>query len=497
MANRAEDINYEAVVVGSGPSGIAASIALINQGIKPLIIDVGILPEKDAFELQIKSRKNESMHLSRKVLIADNPAEKTWFLSSSPYRQDHRSSLIFEDFIVARPSFGLGGMSRVWGATFDIYDDFDGWPKDCIPSREDIDIVKSLVPHSTTTFSNLPDQGYINGHMASKKLFDSLIGLKEFDQRVSTLAINTVSNSLNSCKSCSECLTGCPYDSIWSSSDQLKILIRNNKVEYMPDSYVDRISETNSGVEISIIGSSNVVQSLITKRLFLAAGPISTAHILIKSNIVQKLTFKDTATIFTGIFAPFSRNTGEIKSHSLSQFWITTKTKNKFMAQIYPPSREHAERVISALPLKRILQLPVKLLISKVHPVIAYMNTDNSDELIIERNNEIISIRAESSIANKAEARRQLKKLSRPLLTRFSYLAVRLAKISSPGTGYHFGSSLAHGVLTDSFGRPSGLDRVHVVDASVLPNILPGSITPTMMANAARIIRSFYESFPQ
>jgi len=487
-------IQYAAVVVGSGPSGIAAATALIKQGIRPLILDVGLLPEKDAFEMQIKSQKTESRYLNNEGANEKNPAEKTWFGSTSPYRQDQRSNLKFDKEVIARPSFGLGGMSRVWGATFDFYEDFTDWPNDCIPTRNDFEAVKSLVPHSTTTFESDTSPGCVLGHIASEKLFRKLSRLKNFDLKLSTLAIETKLNSPRNCKSCSGCLTGCPYDSIWNSSQELQDLVMTGKAEYLPDSYVDQITESEIGVKISVVGSNKELRTFVTERVFLACGPISTAHLFIKSNIVEKITFKDTATIFTGIFAPFTRSYRESKSHSLSQFWISSKAKNVFMAQIYPPSSDHVDRVIAALPLKKLLKLPVKLLISRVHPVIAYLSTDISDTFTIEKKNDTILVSSVETIAYKKLARRQLKNLSRPLLSRLSVLVVRFAKISTPGTGYHFGSSLQHGLLTDSFGRPSNFQRIHVVDASVLPSIFPGSITPTVMANAMRIVRSFYES---
>ena len=55
--------------------------------------------------------------------------------------------------------------------------------------------------------------------------------------------------------------------------------------------------------------------------------------------------------------------------------------------------------------------------------------------------------------------------------------------------GYHFGSSVPHGEISDSLGQVEGLQHVHIIDASVLPNLLPGSIVPVTMINAVRITR--------
>ena len=61
-----------------------------------------------------------------------------------------------------------------------------------------------------------------------------------------------------------------------------------------------------------------------------------------------------------------------------------------------------------------------------------------------------------------------------------------------PGDGNHIGgtfpmSSHPGPQETDVYGRPYGFDRVHVVDASVLPSLSATTITYTAMANASRI----------
>jgi choline dehydrogenase-like flavoprotein len=65
-------------------------------------------------------------------------------------------------------------------------------------------------------------------------------------------------------------------------------------------------------------------------------------------------------------------------------------------------------------------------------------------------------------------------------------------KVWEPGRGNHLGGSFpmaAHprGLQSDLLGRPAGLDRVHVVDASVLPTIPATTVTLSVMANAHRI----------
>jgi choline dehydrogenase-like flavoprotein len=65
-------------------------------------------------------------------------------------------------------------------------------------------------------------------------------------------------------------------------------------------------------------------------------------------------------------------------------------------------------------------------------------------------------------------------------------------QIAPPGRGFHSGGtfpmrSTPGGFQSDLLGRPAGLKRVHVVDASVFPSIPATTITLSVMANARRI----------
>jgi choline dehydrogenase-like flavoprotein len=65
-------------------------------------------------------------------------------------------------------------------------------------------------------------------------------------------------------------------------------------------------------------------------------------------------------------------------------------------------------------------------------------------------------------------------------------------KVAAPGKSYHTGGTFPMrrdpGPLdSDLLGRPMGLARVHLVDASVFPSVPATNLTLTVMANAYRI----------
>ena len=69
---------------------------------------------------------------------------------------------------------------------------------------------------------------------------------------------------------------------------------------------------------------------------------------------------------------------------------------------------------------------------------------------------------------------------------------VPMVSVSAAAKSYHFGGSFPHGetrtdTATDRLGRLAKWDRIHLVDASVFPNVPATTFTLTVMANAHRI----------
>ena len=93
------------------------------------------------------------------------------------------------------------------------------------------------------------------------------------------------------------------------------------------------------------------------------------------------------------------------------------------------------------------------------------------------------------AIATTTRVRRRL-----ALVTRGAGLVplTPLLRVGELGSSFHCGGSFPmrenpNGLETDILGRPAGLRRVHLVDASVFPSIPATTITFSVMANAHRI----------
>ena len=77
--------------------------------------------------------------------------------------------------------------------------------------------------------------------------------------------------------------------------------------------------------------------------------------------------------------------------------------------------------------------------------------------------------------------------------------AVPMISVSTAAKSYHFGASFPHGrsrtaTTTDRTGRLAAWDHIHLVDASVFPDVPATTFTLTIMANAHRIASEALES---
>ena len=135
----------------------------------------------------------------------------------------------------------------------------------------------------------------------------------------------------------------------------------------------------------------------------------------------------------------------------------------------------------------------IKHLLRHVHPIIAYQSQEDSSSILVNKNREIVQVSGVNTKNSIKSFKKKLKDFSVFMRKSGLIIPISLTSFSQPGAGYHFGSSFAHGAETDNLGRLHNLKKVFIVDSSVLPNLEVGSITPTVMVNAARIVRSAIE----
>jgi hypothetical protein len=479
------------LIVGTGPSGVACAQALIDRGIRPVMVDGGIVATERGREAAGEFGSHGSVDDAGR--IRSDPGAKLWFGSGFATQQHPGARIDYDAEVVARASFATGGLSRIWGGTFSFFRDFETWPTGARPSQSDLQAVGRLVPSSVTDLSEPPGPGRgpgsIRGSGASARVMRAFQGVarNEWDVVEATVAIDTREGSPAKCILRDTCLDGCPVDAIWYAGDQVRKWIADGSVTYLGGQVVDAVSEADDLVRLALTDGTST-QTVTAPRVYLAAGGIATGAVLVRSGLRREIVLKDTATAFAGVLELARSGVEEVPHHGLSQWWARS-VDGEFLAQWYPPSPANVDRLAARLPW--LFRQPRLLagVSGRLHPLVAYVGGGVPDRLRITMSGDAVRVSALRSEEAARLLRARLRALARRLLRTGCLLPVFATEFSAPGTGYHFGASLPHGSGTDEVGRPSGLRRIHIVDSTVLPGLEVGSITPTVMANAFRIAR--------
>ncbi len=521
------------IVIGSGPSAIAATHALTQQGHHVTILDVGTSLDSHRQEVVARMSRQEPAEWTKEDLetissrkLTTNEAVHSKLSYGSSYSFDSRSSAIdvrWKNNTGFNHSLALGGLSNIWGASLLPYrqEDIDGWPI----------TVADLQPHYRAVMDFLPGTGIIDGLEEILPLYTTTHRhqlqpsrqgqalLNDLDSRTedlhrsgiffgrSRLAIRASGDETHrECARCALCLSGCPYGLIYSSGQTVSDLIQSGRVTYFQDHLVEKFEQT--GTEVLVTGKSLVTNESFSKRavrVFVAAGVLPTAKIVLnsiaafdtsitlvdsQSFIYPLLRFDNTHGVETEKMHTSSQVFLEIDDHHVSDHLVHL--------QIYGYSSFlHHELKLTLLgwPLRFSQfrrQFLGRLLVAQGF---IHSKESGSVELTLKQSDDK-SVYLDARVIKSGRALATTLKVGWKLMRQALNLrAIPLLpglKFPNPGSGYHSGGTFPmrekpQSLETDILGRLPSMDRVHLVDASVLPSIPATSITLSIMANAHRI----------
>lgn len=470
------------VIVGSGPSALATAAAVVEKGHKPLVIDAsvgGTNPNPMDFLVETSQLlRNNSK---------GSPGRKSWLGSDLPYRQHASSKLKFQNSEPV-PSHSFGGFSRIWGASCSFYGEENELSSPFKLGSEERLLVSRLLGFRDASMKSTG----LKPSKAAEDLMHRITSAsftEKYEVALSTLAIDVEPESKESCRYCNQCLTGCPYNSIWMSGDKLLKMQEKKEIELKSGYFLQEMDvEFGHVTRLVFKTATSSYEILNPEYCFLATGAISTAEILINSKILGEIEILDSSTAFSAMLG-VRKNSGDIKvNHALSQLWVTNR-KGGAHFQIYSPSPGLEAKLSSNFPFLVRFPKLTNWLAERVIPVISYLPSEQSGKLRVEEKNDRLVVSTHRTLLARIKHHIELFRFSFKLLQKGYVLPSFLSKIPNPGAGYHFGASLPMGKVTNELGQLPGISNLSIVDASVLPRIAAGSITPSVMANAARISR--------
>ncbi|HET8892710.1 MAG TPA: GMC oxidoreductase [Gaiellaceae bacterium] len=487
-------MRHDSVVIGSGPAGVACASALVARGITPLVLDGGVRFDPN----RVESVPPPSFDLNTLPL-------KPIFGSLFPYAPTG-AGVRLTGGVGAVPSLAVGGLSTVWGAGILPYaaEDIADWPVSAADLHPHYRAVLGFVPLAGVRDA-LAERFPLHVEPAALRVTPQIESLLD-DLRSNEVRLRDVgvvagrarlAVNMSKCDYLGLCLTGCPHGAVYSSAHTLDVLAAAGSIMHDAGAVVTRFEETRDGVRLSVRGAS---EPIVARRVYVACGALPTTRLVLASLEQDKPVVIRDSAYFTfpvlrrRLHTP--RVSPSIAGNTLAQVFVAIDDDAVSSRLVHLSVYGFNDLMLRALAARahvseRVALRVLQPLLARLLFVQGFLHSDESpgmratmsgDELFVAPEPGNVTPRARAVLAKLRSIRAELGlDPLRPLL-----------RVWPPGKGFHAGAVFPMredpGPLeTDILGRLSGFERVHVVDASVLPTVPGGTITLSVMANAHRI----------
>ena len=497
-------------VIGSGPAGITAARALLDQGIAVTMIDAGNTLPPEAQQVHDAMAAGMPADWDRAALAERNRHSlkerdgvplKTVFGSDYPYYFDPS---VQDDGALILGSRARGGLSNAWGASILPLSarDLRNWPLAADKLEPHYAAVMQWLPHAQSEDDLAADYPLHTADAWQLRLspqgetLSAALNATRQELRANGITFGRSRLAMSNCHYCSQCLHGCPYDFIYSTRSTLNALLDRPDFSYVDSTVITGITEHQDWVELHREGD----QPFRAERVYLGTGVLPTALLMMPLLGKRELVIKDSAYGLVP-FLRYRREAGiaGIGQYTLPQFYmeidVPEVSERNVHLQWYGYNDFYKEELRKKLgPLYSILPDVIpRHFVERMWSIQAFLHSDDSPDLLL---NMTDKGRASLSVSNEPRTRDVFRAAYRALGVVSSKLGGRvfpsLGRPGTPGGSFHSGGTLPMHETptegqTDLTGRPHGLRRVHIVDSSVFPDIASSTITLSVMANAHRI----------
>jgi hypothetical protein len=292
------------------------------------------------------------------------------------------------------------------------------------------------------------------------------------------------------------------------NSDFLLQKLKNNKLfQYKNNFFVNKVKFYNGYwiVTSQDVNTKNKI-NFLSKNIFLAAGPISTAAIILRSNLLKnnEVTFKESQRFFIPVFfKKNSKNSISQEKNSLSEIFIEIYNENICNKSIHLQYYSFLDVMLVSLEKffgKFVYKLPkiFPFLFGRLNLFVGYLHSDFSAKIIMSKKNENMYFFRTLKEKNYNFIIDKLIKFISINLRKDFYIFNFLKNINLPGASYHYGSSFPMTKDKDREGGTSligelnGHKNLFILDSSILPDIPASPTTFNVCLNVSRIIKNLF-----
>ncbi len=519
-----------ALVIGSGPAAAGAAMALSAADVPVTVVDIGLRlePERQAEVDRVASLPPARWTAEALGAISRQPVrvggaglpQKRRFGSDFPFRDVGQLEGVESRDGANRDvvSAAYGGFSTVWGAQVMPFPpaSFGTWPVGWAAMEPHYRAVLGEIPYAAEE-DDLAEVSPVLGPAAplpplAPRTSAVLERYRRHRLRVrrAGVLVGRARLALNagSCVRCGLCMTGCPYDLIYSAAQTMDRLRATGRIRYEGGLIAFRVGQDAEGPFARVRDLAGGGDRLLrADRVFVACGAFGTTRLVLGSMArpPSQVSFGESAQFVLPMASlravPDPRSVPEL---TLNQFNLVVDLDEggPGVAQIHfypynpaylaalpaPLRRDWAEPLTAGL--LRRLTVGLGYLPSWASPpvraTVGARTGHGLPQLVVEREDWPRVPMLERVLA-------RLRRVAGPLDL---WPAVIRPALTGGAKSYHFGGSFPHRLpgagpgpapTTDAVGRLPDWDRVHLVDAAVFPSVPATTFTLTVMANAHRI----------
>lgn len=511
------------IVIGSGPAGAAAAAALIARGRNVTMLDVGerLEPPREALRARLAAVEPEAWNMADLAALSPEPGvgEGIQPFGSAFPRRDPVGFFGPDGpppWLGLRPSFAFGGFSNGWGASILPYraDDIANWPVSIAELSPHYNAVARLIPVAARRdgLADLFPALRIDGDRVLPMTAQASELLRRLERRRDALAAGGVHFGAarqaidSACRACARCLQGCPYGLIFNAAHLVERLVGEGGLTYRPRRYAICFDEAADGVRLWTrdLDSGRTVEEW-AERLFVAAGALPGAHLVLDSlgQLDRPVTLRDSQQFFLPMLHRWWPRPDPVSEarYALAQLFLEivdpAVDAHTVHAQLYSYNDDYAvdmrERFGRLAGMARPL---ISLLSRRLIVAQGFLHSDRSRaaklRLVRAGEGTRLSFTPAENPATPGAVARAARKIGSIGFRAGLVPLASLLRQDPIGSSFHCGGTFPMranpaGLDSDALGRPAGLKRVHLVDASVFPSIPATTITLSVMANAHRI----------
>lgn len=522
-------IDYDVVIIGSGPAGVSAAFPLVKSGLQVLMVDGGQKPKTEPPEGMFIANRRKDHKQWHWMLGRDFHALKHLDAASPKLRVPTHAE-VFDGFrtansikannFLALGSLAPGGLSNAWGAGVSCLTDkeISEYPVCREDMRASYRAVATRIGISGGKDDDLTHLFGLDEWSQPAVQIDELQGalLKAYAKsreglhrkgfRLGRSRVAVLSESRPGRKACNlsgNCLWGCTRRSIYSAQEDIKLLRRNANFNYRSGFLVGRIFENGTS---TIIEAKNNDVKIRCKRAILAAGTLASTRLALQAiDHRMPVSMLSCPTAAFLLWIPRGFGKARTKSFGLGQlsFALNLNDGSQGFGSLFNTTGIPFSEFARYMPLgKRYgVDLLESLLASCVVGNLFLPGTMTNATLLLDEKDFLkVNGRYKDDVTTMmSESHRLLRK---SFFRLGAILVPTSFQIGHPGSDIHYAGSLPMRVHpnigeTDSYGKLFGAKNIYVVDAASLSTLPAKSHTLTIMANADRIARQIAKTINQ